>query len=121
MNMLIEIFVRSFSTYMDVETCRDIVQHPMCAPEATEGLAHEALIDFRGRLFSQEDSLVLERVLDIADKTNKSVKIHDLSRVTDNFSALRHGIFKTPMVIINGKRYRGLKDILRAISANSET
>jgi hypothetical protein len=89
MNMLIEIFVRSFSTYMDVETCRDIVQHPMCASEATEGLAHEALIDFRGRLFSQEDSLVLERVLDIADKTNKSVKIHDLSRVTDNFSALR--------------------------------
>lgn len=117
--MPIEIFVHSFSTYMDVETCRDMVQHPMCAPEATEGLVHEALINFKGRLFSQEDSLALERVLDIADKTGKSVKIYDVSRVTDNFRALRHGIFKTPTVMINGKRYDGLKDILRAISAGS--
>jgi len=117
--MPIEIFVRSFSTYMDVETCRDMVQHPMCAPEATEGLVHEALLNFKGRLFSQEDFLALERVLDIADKTGKSVKMYDVSRVTDNFKALRHGIFKTPTLIMNGKRYDGLKDILCAISTNS--
>jgi len=118
-NMPIEIFVRSFSTYMDVETCRDMVQHPMCAPEATEGLVHEALLNFKGRLFSQEDFLALERVLDIADKTGKSVKMYDVSRVTDNFKALRHGIFKTPTLIMNGKRYDGLKDILCAISTDS--
>jgi hypothetical protein len=117
--MPIEIFARSFSTYMDVETCRDMVQHPMCAPEATEGLVHEALLNFKGRLFSQEDFLALERVLNIADKTDKSVKMYDVSRVTDNFKALRHGIFKTPTLIMNGKRYDGLKDILCAISTNS--
>ena len=79
----------------------------------------ECCINFKGRLFSQEDSLALERILDIADKTDKSVKIYDLSKVTDNFKALKHGIFKTPTVMINGKRYVGLKDTSRSISAGS--
>lgn len=104
---------------MDVETCRDMVQHPMCAPETTEGLVHEALSNFKGRFFSEEDSLVLERVLDIVDKMKRPVKIYDLSKLTDKFKAASHGIFKTPVVIVDGIRYKVLEASLRVISADS--
>jgi hypothetical protein len=116
-NSLIEVFVRSFSTNMDVGTCRDIVQHPMCAPETTEGLVREDLSNFKGRLLPREDSAVFERVLEIAGKTRGSVKIYDLSKVADNLRALRRGIFKTPVVMIDGERCDGFENISRAISA----
>jgi hypothetical protein len=117
-NSLIEVFVRSFYTYMDVETCRDMVQHPMCAPETTEGLVREDLSNFKGRLLPREDSAVLERVLEITGKRRGSVKIYDLSRIAANVRALRRGIFKRPVVMIDGERYDGFENISRAISAN---
>ena len=101
---------------MDVETCRDMVQHPMCAPETTEGLVQASLSRFKGRLLPREDSAVLERVLEIAGGTKGSVKIYDLSIVADYVRALRRGIFKTPAVIIDDERYDGFEEISRAIS-----
>ncbi len=118
-NMQIEVFVRSFSANMDVESCRDMVQHPFCAPETAGGLVQEALSNFKGRFFSQEDSFVVERVLGIADEMKRSVKIYDLSKLADKFKAIRHGIFKTPVVMVDGVRYKSLEDSLRVISGDS--
>jgi hypothetical protein len=118
-DMQMEVFVRSFSANMAVETCRDMVQHPFCAPETAGGLVREALSNFKGRFFSQEDSFVLERVLDIADKTKRSVKIYDLSKLADKFKAVRHGIFKTPVVMVDGVRYKSLEDSLSVMLSDS--
>ena len=59
---------------------------------------------------------MLELVLEMAGKTRGSVKIYDLSKVADNVRALRRGIFKTPVVMIDGERYDGFENISRAIS-----
>ncbi len=115
-NSVIEIFVRSFAPYMDVETCKDMSQHPFCAPESAEGLISGALSKFKGRVFPEADSTILEHVLQLMGKTNESVKIYDLSRVTDSLRAIRRGIRSTPVAIINKEKYESLEEILRAIS-----
>ena len=74
-------------------------------------------LQFKERLLPPEDSAVLEHVLDIAGKTRGSVKIYDLSKVADNVRALRRGIFRTPVVMIDGERYDGFENISCPISA----
>lgn len=113
---MIEVFVRSFSPYMDVETCREMSQHPFCAPGSTEGLISGALSKFKGRVFPEADSTVLEHVLQLMGKTNESVEIYDLSRVTDSLKAIRRGIRRSPVAIINKEKYESLEEILRALS-----
>jgi len=113
--------VRSVSPYMDVETCREMSQHPFCAPGSTEGLVSGALSKFKGRLLSEDDSTVLERVFQIMGKSNESVKIYDLSRMIDSLRAMRHGIRRTPVAVINGEKYEGLDQILRAMSVEPHT
>jgi hypothetical protein len=113
---LIEIFVRSFSPYMDVETARDMAPHSYCAPGTTEGLVSGVLSKFKGRLLSEEDSTALERALQILRENQESVRVYDVSRTADKLRALRHGILKTPAVIINGEKYEGLAAISKALS-----
>jgi hypothetical protein len=110
--------VRSFQTYMDVETARDMAPHSYCAPGTTEGLVSEVLSKFEGRLLSEEDSRALERVLQILKDKQESVKVYDVSRTTDRLRAVRHGIRKTPTLIINGEKYAGLRAIWQALSTN---
>jgi hypothetical protein len=101
---------------MDVETCKEMSQHPYCAPGSTEGLISGALSKFKGRVFLEDDATVLEHVLQFMGKTNESVKIYDLSRVTDSLRAIRHGIRSTPVAIINKEKYESLEEIVRALS-----
>lgn len=114
--LVIEIFVRSFAPYMDVETCKDMSQHPFCAPESAEGLIHGALSRFKGRVFSEADSTILEHVVQVFGKTNASIKIYDLSGISDSLRAIRHGIRSTPTVIVNGEKYQNVEEILTALS-----
>jgi hypothetical protein len=101
---------------MDVETCKEMSQHPYCAPGSTEGLISGALSKFKGRVFLEDDSRVLEHMVQVMGKANESVKIYDLSRMTDGLRAIRHGIRSTPVVIINGEKYENLEEILRVLS-----
>jgi hypothetical protein len=116
---MIEVFVRSFSQYMDVELYREMSQHTYCAPETAQGLVGQTLSEFRGRVLPQEDHRVLEEVCKMAEKTNEKLKVYDVSRTTDKIAGMRHGIRKTPVVIINGEKYEGLKEILQAISGKT--
>jgi hypothetical protein len=61
------------------------------------------------------------RVFQIMGKLNESVKIYDLSRMTDSLRAMRHGIRRTPVAVINGEKYEGLNGILRAIAVEPHT
>jgi len=69
----------------------------------------------RGDCFLEEDSTTLERVLNIMTKTQESVKIRDLSDVVDRLRALRHGIRRTPVVVVNGEKYETPDEILQAL------
>ena len=107
--------MRSFSPYMDVETARDMAPHSYCASGTTEGLVSGVLSKFKGRLLSEEDSTALERVLQILKENQEYVRVYDVSRTTDKLRALKHGIRKTPAVIINGYKYEGLEPISKAL------
>lgn len=113
---MIEVFVRSFQPYMDVETARDMAPHALCAPGTTEGLVSGVLSKFKGRLLSEEDSTALERVLQILKENQESVRVYDVSRTADKLRALKHGIRKTPAIMINGEKYDGLEAISKALS-----
>jgi hypothetical protein len=114
---LIEVFLRSLSTYMDVETARDMAPHSYCAPGTTEGLVSEVLSKFRGRLLSEEDSKALECVLQVLKENHESLRVYDVSRTADKLRAVKRGIRKTPTVIINGEKYEGQAAIWEALSA----
>lgn len=101
---------------MDVETCKDMSQHPFCAPGSTEGLISGALSKFKGRVFPEDDSTILEHVIQAFGKTNEFIRIYDLSRITDSLRAIRRGIRSTPTVIVNGEKYQTVEEILRALS-----
>lgn len=113
---MVEVFVRSFSPYMDVETARDMAPHSYCAPGTTEGLVSGVLSKFKGRLLSEEDSTALERVRQILKENQEYVRVYDVSRTADKLRALKHRILKTPAVIINGEKYEGLEAISKALS-----
>jgi hypothetical protein len=116
---MIEVFVRSFSQYMDVELYREMSQHTYCAPETVQGLVSQALSKFRGRVLPQDDHRVLEEVCQMAEKTNEKLKVYDFSRIADRMRALKRGVLKTPTVIINGERYEGLEEISQVILSKS--
>ena len=118
---VIEIFVRSFSSYMDVDTYREMSMHPYCAPGTNEGLIGQAVSKFKGRLLSSEDSTVVEHALQIIGKTGEPIKIYDVSKVVDGLKALRHGIRKTPVALIGGEKYEGLDEILKVLSTIRQT
>jgi hypothetical protein len=101
---------------MDVETARDMAPHSYCAPGTTEGLVSGVLSKFKGRLFSEEDSTALEHVLETSEENQECVKVYDISRTADKLRTLKHGIRKTPVVIVNGERYEGLEAISKALS-----
>jgi hypothetical protein len=116
---MIEVFVRSFSQYMDLELYKEMSQHEFCAPGEHQALLKQALSQFKGRILPQEDFAVLEEAVRITNKTNEQIKIYDVSRMTHKFSALKRGIRKTPAAIIDGEKHEGLEQISKAISSKS--
>jgi hypothetical protein len=70
---LIEVSVRSFSRYMNVETARDMMPHSYCAPGTTDGLISGVLSKIKGRLLSDEDSTALEHMLQMFEENQECV------------------------------------------------
>jgi len=101
---------------MDVETIKEMSQHPYCASGSMEGLISTTLSRLKGRVLPQADSAVLQCILEFVGERNYAIKIYDLSRMRDGLRALRHGIRSTPVVVIDGKKYQDLEVILKVLS-----
>lgn len=114
---MIEVFVRSYSmdAGIDVGTLREMSQHTICAPNVWEGLYKAYGPKFKGRLLLSEDQEVLRKLETFANKFHDKVKVYDISRAVDKIKAVKHGIRRTPTVIIQGKRYEGLEKISQLI------
>jgi glutaredoxin len=117
----IEVFVRSFSPYVDYELSREMSQHVYCDRElATKaGEMFSQFNKFGRRMFSDEDWAVLQRLVETNGLADGKIKIYDISHAGDRFKALSRGITKTPVIIINGEKRGGLETVLDAIDRHS--
>jgi len=112
---MIEVFVRSSSVYMDVGTAREMSQHTFCAPGSGSALVNSMASKFKGRVLPQDDYVVLQRIGELAYELHEDVKVYDVSRAQNRVRALKHGIIKTPAVVVQGKKYEGFDKILELL------
>ena len=101
---------------MDVEAIKEMSQHPYCASGSTEDLISETLSKFKGRMLPQADSAMLQCIYEIIGERTDAVKIYDLSSMGDRLRALRHGVRRTPVVLIDGEKYQNLEVIHKVLS-----
>jgi len=106
---LIEIFVCSRSAYVDIGTVREMIQHTLCAPGTASALVKDIESKFKGRILPSDDQRTLELIGRLTEIFHDEVKVYDVSRIIDKLKAIRRGVSKTPAVVINGKKYEGLK------------
>lgn len=116
---MIEVFVCSHSMYMDVETLREMSTHSYCAPGEWTGLLKGLESKFKGRILPSEDVEVLEQFKTLGEKCGDEVRVYDVSRATERIKALSRGIRKTPALIIQGKKYEGIKEIRQWFSSKN--
>jgi hypothetical protein len=109
--LLIEVFVHSFSPDVDYELYREASQHTYCAPDLARWASGSAFSKFKGRILPGEHVTALAKALEIAKKTDDKLEAHDVSRAADRIRALRCGIRKTPAVLMNGRKYVGIQEI----------
>ena len=67
---------------------------------------------FRGRVLSEENSAVLQRILEVIKTTSEEIRIYDVSRWRDKLEALFGGIRKTPTIVIDGEKHVGQEKCL---------
>lgn len=113
--LVIEVFVHSRSAYMDVELAREMSQHLFCDFDTATHASEIFASKFKGRILSEEDSRVLQRVSETMDLDEQQVAVYDLSRPTDRLKALSKGIRKTPAVIIEGRKCVGIQKCLAVL------
>jgi hypothetical protein len=115
----IEVYVHSVSPDVDYELAREMSQHGFCHPQMASR-AGEIFLQFnkvKGRVFSEEDWAVLQRLAEVAGRINE-VRLYDVSRIADRLKALSRGIIKTPVIIINGEKNQGAEECLDAVNAH---
>lgn len=115
---MIEVFVRSSTPYLDVGYYREMSHHVYCAPELAQW-AIKVPDKFKGRILPEKDRTVLENALRFASETGKEIVVFDVSRVSDKLKAIKSGVKNTPTVIIDGKKYDDVDEILRILQAPS--
>lgn len=103
---------------MDVGYYREMSQHTYCAPDLA-GWAAEIPAKFKGRILPEKDRIVLEYALRLAAEISEEVLVFDVSRVSDRLKAIKRGVKRTPSIIINGKKYDGVEEILSVLQALS--
>ncbi|MEM3770512.1 MAG: hypothetical protein QXG76_04920 [Candidatus Bathyarchaeia archaeon] len=117
--MLIEVFVRSASPSVDIGFYREMSQHTFCGPEMVNWAYRDLASKFKGRILRQEDYIVLEQALRMVKETDDELLVYDVSRLADKLKALKKGVKKTPIVIIDGKKYEDATEILKVLKAVS--
>jgi len=114
-NSLIEVFVHSKSVYMDVDFAREMSTHALCDPDTATRASELFSSRLKGRILSEGDSAVLQRLSEAIKLTNEEPKIYDVSHMRDKLKALSSGIRRTPAVVINGEKYEGVEKCLDAL------
>jgi hypothetical protein len=76
----------------------------------------ELAAQFKGHILPENDVAALRQVFELAKKENRQVKVYDTSRMGDKVRAMKRGVLKTPVAIINGQRYEGSDEILQAFA-----
>ncbi|MEM3730362.1 MAG: hypothetical protein QW667_02505 [Candidatus Bathyarchaeia archaeon] len=74
---------------------------------------------FKGRILPTEDLTVLERALRLAADSGEKVLVFDVSRMADKLKALKRGVKRTPTLIIDGKKYGKMEEILEVLNTIS--
>ena len=113
---MIEVFVHSYTQDIDIGFYREASTHVMCAPDLARWATNKAFSKFRGRIVPDDDVTALVQALQLAEKTNDKVKVYDVSRTVDKVKAVKHGILKTPAIIIAGKKCQGIKEIQKSLA-----
>ena len=108
---VIQVFVHSYSPAVDYELYREASQHTYCAPDLARWANDSAFSRFKGRFLPTEHFTALAKALEIAEKTNQKLETLDVSHATDRIKALKRRIRKTPAIVMNGKKYEGIKEI----------
>ena len=111
---LVEVFVRSRSKAIDVGHYREMSYHWECG--VAQWAYGELAAQFKGRILSEQDVKAMQQVFEMAKRESREVKVYDVSRVSDKIRALKQRVFKTPTVVMNGRRYEGLDEICKAVS-----
>jgi hypothetical protein len=95
-------------------------QHGFCHPDiATKaGDVFSKLNEFKGRMFSEKDWTVLQKILEAATRADCEIKVYDVSRVIDGLRALFRGVRRTPAVIINGEKREGTLESMDILMNN---
>ena len=106
--------MRSSSVCVDVETIREMSYHTFCAPGVASALMDVAS-KFKGHVIQQDDYVVLNRIGELAFELHDDVKVYDVSRALDRMRSLKHGIVKTPAVVVQGRKHEGLEKILELL------
>lgn len=112
-----KVFVHSQSAYMDIESSREMTYHTYCDPDMASRASEILSPKLKGRILSQEDSSVLEQIMQLAKENGREFVIYDVSSAKGRIMAMRYGIRKTPAVVINGEKFEGKEKILEAITA----
>ena len=93
-----------------MDAYRETSAHSHCFPGTWEGLVKNLGSTFKGRVLPSEDFHALELLEALAKKSGE-VRVRDTSRITDMIMALGRGIRKTPTMIFEGRKYKGIKEI----------
>jgi hypothetical protein len=98
----VQIYVRSYSIPKDVESYRIHRMHSHCAP----GLAQTTLdlSGFSGRLLEPDSAELLGDLVAL----DQAVDVYDVGRLRGRLRALSAGVWRTPAVVVGGRRYVGL-------------
>lgn len=100
---------------MDMDLVREMSLHVVCDPSTATNASEIFTSKFKGRIFSQEDSAVLQFLSGATSLPSGEIRIYDVSRFTDKLRALAKGASKTPVIIIDGKRHEGMEECLAAL------
>ena len=118
MKARLEVYIRSYGISADVESYHYARQHTYCAP----GMLEQALRmpGFRGRIL-ERDSLELLPDLEAAQKRwGRHIRAYDLGRLGGRLKALAAGVWKTPAVVVGGRKHVGLAAAREALRGLGE-
>jgi hypothetical protein len=100
---------------MDVELAREMTHHVICDIDTATRASEIFSSKFKDRVLSDDDSAVLQKLVDVAKSTSEGIRIYDVSRMPDKLKAYSRGIRKTPAVVVDGVRYNGMDKCLEAL------
>jgi len=113
---LIEVFVCSKSPSLNIKKYREAASHIFCMPDLYPALVRDLESKFKGRILSEDDRTVLQQLKTLTKNLDdEQLKIYDVSRLSGRIKAIKYRIRKTPAVIADGRKYEGLKQILKLI------